>query len=205
MVPAIPASLDEWRQCVADLMQRQARNIGDREQLAQQRRGLDLSAARGDPRAQRKVAQYSTQDAVLADEARNIEAALERGHREIAAAEATAAAVARATARDRYRRHLDDRLALVAGIEDALRQIVPQLSALEAATRDIEASHQALGGARATLPPLAAEAVGGRLAEFMAGIGFSHFLPIARPEIRPAIASWVEAEALAQRNYQLGD
>lgn len=204
-MPAIPANLNGWRQCVADLLRRQARNASERDRLTELRRSLGLSAVQGDPRAQRKVAQYAAQAAALSEEASSIEAALERGQREIAAAESAAAAAARTAAQDRFRQQLADRLELVADVETTLRGIVPKLAALEAATRSIEAMHASLGGARATLPPLAAEAVGGRLAEFMTGIGFAQHLPLARPEIRPAIASWVEAEALAQRNYHLGD
>jgi hypothetical protein len=122
---------------------------------------------------------------------------------EISAAEAGAALDARSAELAQYGEKLARRLALIDEIEQRVQVLAPLLAKLGALTAEIETTHAKLGGARPILPPLAQEAVGGRLAEFMAGNGFADWLPLPQPEIRPPLASWAAAERDVQEAYRL--
>lgn len=198
---AVPANLAGWRACAAGLCAKQAEQAAERTDLATRRQMLALAAATGDSRAQKRIEQLAMREQALDISAANVAQALERAEREITAAEAALIAEDRVAALELHAQRLTARLALVAAIEQRLQELTPLLASLGIATRDLTQSHLALGGASASLPPLATEAVGGRLAEFMTGIGFADWLPLARPEIRPALASWLEAETTAQGNY----
>jgi hypothetical protein len=200
---ALPASPAEWRACAANLRARQAENDAERTRLAKQREALGLAAATGDGRAQKRVQMLAGREQALALDAMNIAQGLAHAEITIARNAADQATLERREAILHHQAMLASRLSLIAEIERALRSVTPLLAQLAAATHRIEESHLALGGERPTLPPLAQEAVGGRLAEFMTGIGFASWLPLARPEIRPAIQSWAEAERAAQASYAL--
>ncbi len=122
---------------------------------------------------------------------------------EIEAEEGRAAAKARAVAVKAHHARLEKRLALVEEIEQRLRAVTPLMAQLATHSGEIEQAHAALGGVRPFLPPLAQDAVGGRLAEFMTGCGFADWLPLARPEFRPALDSWAKAERESQEAYRL--
>lgn len=199
----VPTDLAGWRACAADLRGRQASQADERAQLATRRQTFVLAAATGDGRAQKRIEQLAAREQALNLESANLAQALERAEAEIAAAEALLVTQDRAKALITYDQKLAARLTLVAAVERQLREMTPMLAALGEATRDVVQSHLALGGAPSSLPVLAPEVVGGRLAEFMTGIGFADWLPLARPEIRPAMASWAEMEALAQESYRL--
>lgn len=198
-----PATLDGWRQCAADLQQRQHANHGERQQLAQKRQAWALAAARGDTTAQRQIARLADREVSLQLVATSLDQGLAVAAQEIGSREALVAQENREAAIVAFRGKLSARLALVATIEQQIRDIAPLLGELATVTAEIEETHASLGGERSVLPPLAQESVGGRLAEFMAGRGFADWLPVARPEIRPAIGSWIEAEQAAQKSYQL--
>lgn len=200
---ATPIDLAGWRACAADLHKRQAQQADERGALAERRQMFVLAAARGDTRAQKRIEQLAGRELVLDLESQNLSQALARAQAEIAAAEALQQREDRADAVRQHEAHLAARLNLVADIERHLREISPKLAALSEATRDVMLGHLALGGTPASLPTLASETVGGRLAEFMTGIGFADWLPLARPEIRPAMKSWAEAEAAAQESYRI--
>lgn len=204
MTPAgVPGDLAGWLACAADLRAKQIDQAAERADLGVRRQVLALAAATGDGRAQKRIEQLAARGAALDLSAANLAAALERAGSEIAAAEADLAREARTEALAQHEQRRTDRLGLVAAIEQRLQEMAPLLDALGHSTRELIASHAALGGASTPLPPLASEAVGGRLAEFMTGIGFADWLPLARPEIRPALASWLEAEAAAQESYAI--
>ena len=171
--------------------------------LATRRQMFVLPAATGDGRAQKRIEQLAAREQALDLESLNLSQALDRAESEIAAGEASLVREDRIDALQRHDARLADRLTLVAAIERHLHEMTPLLAALGEATRDVAQSHLALGGTPAALPALASEMVGGRLAEFMTGIGFADWLPLARPEIRPPLASWAEAEAEAQEDYAI--
>lgn len=198
---ALPTDLAGWQACAADLRARQSAQIAEQAHLATRRQMLALAAATGDGRARKQIEQLAARQQALDLGAASTVQALERAAVEIAAAEAELIAKDRTRALTDHGKCLVDRLALVETIEQRLREIAPLLVELHAATRAVALSHLALGGERGALPPLAPETVGGRLSEFMAGIGFAEWLPLARPEIRPALTSWVAAESLAQESY----
>ncbi|MDY0872518.1 hypothetical protein [Dongia rigui] len=199
----VPRDLAGWLSCAADLRAKQADQAAERADIAMRRQVLALAAATGDGRAQKRVEQLAARVQALDLSAANVAAALEHAGTAIAAAEADLAREARIEALARHEKRRTERLALIATIEQRLQEMAPLLDALGHSTHDLVASHAGLGGAAAPLPPLAFEAVGGRLAEFMTGIGFAQWLPLARPEIRPPLASWLEAEAAAQESYAI--
>jgi len=198
---AVPDSLAGWHACAADLRSRQTEQEAERAHLATRRQMLALAAATGDGRAQKKIEQLVAREQILAVNAVSLNQALERATAEIAAQEATILAEGRTKAIAALDARLAARLVLVAEIEQRLSEIVPLLTSLGRETHAVTAGHLALGASRTSLPPLATEAIGGRLAEFMAGIGFADWLPLARPEIRPALDSWIDAERTAQMSY----
>jgi hypothetical protein len=196
-----PTDLAGWLACAADLRLKQATLAAERTHLATRRQMLALAAATGDSRAQKRIEQLAAQWQALDLSTISAAQALEHADLEIAAAEAALAARERTEAVKNHQQQLTARLALVATIEGRLQEIAPLLNALGETTRALTENHLALGGLRSTVPPLAPEAVGGRLSEFMVGLGFADWLPLARPEIRPALVSWIDAEALAQESY----
>ena len=200
---AQPVTLKDWRHCEADLRQRYEANAAERDRIAVLRQALALNAARGDASAQKKITRLAARAADLALAAVSLDQGLAVAAQEIGIWETRAAMAARAADCAQLHDKLAARLALVTEAERQIRAVVPLLDHLAALTGEIEQAHAALGGQRPVLPPLAQEAVGGRLAEFMAGSGFAAWLPLARPEIRPALASWVAAEQDIQKSYHL--
>jgi hypothetical protein len=200
---SLPGDLAGWLACAADLRTKQSEQASERAHLATRRQLLALAAATGDARAQKRIEQLAAREQALDLSAANFAEALQRTGTEIAAAEAALVARARAEALAQYDQRCQDRLALIGAMEQRLLEMAPLLRALSDSTRELIESHAALGGKSVPLPPLASEAVGGRLAEFMTGIGFADWLPLARPEIRPALASWSEAESAAQQSYAI--
>lgn len=200
---AQPATLENWRHCEADLRQRHQANAAEHDRIAMLRQALALDAARGDAGAQKKITRLVARAADLSLAAITLDQGLAVAVQEIGTWEARAAAAVRVADHAQLHDKLAARLALVAEVERQIRALVPLLDRLAALTGEIEQAHAALGGQRPVLPPLAQEAVGGRLAEFMAGSGFAAWLPLARPEIRPALASWVAAEQDIQKSYHL--
>nr|WP_298688980.1 hypothetical protein [uncultured Dongia sp.] len=199
----MPESLIDWRACAADLHQKQQENSAEANRLALLRQELALPAARGDMTARKRIARLAAEENGLQLCAASLTQGLAVVAQEISTAEAGAAEDARSAELAQYAQQLTHRLTLIDEIERRVRAIAPLLARLGDLTTEIETAHAALGGARPILPPLAQEAVGGRLAEFMAGGGFAAWLPLPRPEIRPALASWVAAERDVQEAYQL--
>ena len=198
-----PATLEGWRQCAADLQQRHQANDAERQRLARKRQESALAAARGDTAAQRQISRLAEREASLALVATSLGQGMAVAAQEIGSWEARAVHENRQAGIAALRDKLAERLALVAVIERQVRDIAPLLDQLAAITAEIDQAHASLGGARPVLPPLTRESVGGRLAEFMAGCGFADWLPVVRPEVRPAIGSWLEAERIVQQYYQL--
>jgi len=198
-----PSALSGWRACEAELRQKQESNAAARDRLIQQRQESALAASRGDADAGKRMAALAGEEAVLHLAAQSLDLGLRAVAQEIAAEEGRAAAKARAGAVREHGAKLGKRIALVEEIERRLRAVTPLLAQLATLTGEIERAYAALGGARPFLPPLAQEAVGGRLAEFMTGCGFAAWLPLARPEFRPALESWAKAEREIQEAYRL--
>ncbi|MBK8159436.1 MAG: hypothetical protein IPK59_11955 [Rhodospirillaceae bacterium] len=192
-----------WRACEAELRQKQESNAAARDRVIQQRQESALAASRGDADAGKRMADLASEEAVLHLAAQCLDLGLRAVAQEIDAEEMRAAAKARARAVKAHGAKLAKRIALVEEIEQRLRAVTPLLAQLATLTGEIERAHAALGGARPFLPPLAQEAVGGRLAEFMTGCGFAAWLPLARPEFRPALGSWAKAEREIQETYRL--
>jgi hypothetical protein len=199
----MPETLVGWRACAADLCQKQQENAAEADRLALLRQELALPAACGDMAARKRVARLAADERALQLCAANLTQGLAIVAQEISTAEAGAAEDARGAELQQYHLQLAHRLTLIDEIEQRVRALAPLLARLGDLTAEIEAAHAALGGVRPILPPLAQEAVGGRLAEFMAGSGFAAWLPLPRPEIRPALASWVAAERHVQETYRL--
>ncbi len=197
----VPTDLAGWHACATKLRNRQVEQADERDHLATRRQMFVLAAATGDGRAQKRIEQLAAREQALNLESLNLSQALARAESEIATGEASLVREDRIGALQQHEARLAARLMLVAAIERHLHEMTPLLAALGEATRDVAQSHLALGGTPTSLPALAAEMVGGRLAEFMSGIGFADWLPLARPEIRPALVSWSEAEASAQESY----
>lgn len=198
-----PITLEGWHQCAADLQRRHQANHVERDRIVQKRQASALAAARGDGTAQKEIARLAERDANLHLIASSLEQGLAIATQEIDSCEAQVAQENRLDDLAAFQEKLAARLVLVADIEAHVRIMAPLLKRLAAITTEIEREHAVLGGARPILPPLAQETVGGRLAEFMAGCGFADWLPVVRPEIRPAIASWLDAEQIVQQSYQL--
>lgn len=198
-----PRNVTEWQACLKGLKAKQAKQTTERANLTERRQMLALAAAIGNTTAQKRIEQLAARERVLDVELVSLNQALAHAQAEIAAAEAAAVVEARNTALKHHEDILSARLKLVVVLEQRLLDMKPLLEALRDATRDVTESHYKLGGAHEILPPLALEAVGGRLCEFMAGIGFENWLPLARPEIRPASTSWHRAESVAQEHYHV--
>lgn len=201
----LPTTLEGWRTCEAELRKSREKAENEGHGLARQRQDAALAAARGDAAAQRRIARLVDREGSLRLTVANLDQGLLVAAQAIGTLEARGHQDARAADLSSYQGKLADRLALVAGIERSFRDIAPLLNQLAVKTREIDETHLALGGARPILPPLAQEAVGGRLAEFLAGCGFGDWLPVLRPEVRPAITSWHEAEQAVQDSYRLAD
>jgi hypothetical protein len=200
---APPVGLDAWRSCKAELDQRLQDNGAARDQVSRQRQHMLLAAARGNPDVQRQLQQLTERDGRLLMAATLTGEALALATREIAAAEAEGLGAARAEALAALDRQLRQRLVLVAEVERAIDALRLALEQLGAAGAEITERHHAIGGQRRFLPPLGQEAAGGRLAEYISGLGLDCWLPLPRPEARPPISSLVAAEAAAQESYRL--
>jgi hypothetical protein len=198
-----PSTLAGWRACEAELRQKQEGNAAARDRLIQQRHESALAASRGDADANRRMAELAAEEALLQLAAQSLDLGQRAVAQEIEAEEGRAAAKAWAVAVKAHHARLEKRLALVEEIEQRLRAVTPLMAQLATHSGEIEQAHAALGGVRPFLPPLAQDAVGGRLAEFMTGCGFADWLPLARPEFRPALDSWAKAERESQEAYRL--
>ena len=197
-----PVTLEGWQQCAADLQRRHQANDAERGQIVRKREESALAAAQGDTNAQKQIAKLAGREAGLNLISASLSQGLAIAAQEIGAREAQIVQENRLADLAGFREKLAARLVLVTEIESQVRDMAPLLQRLAAMTAEIEQTYNSLGGVRLTLPPLAQEAVGGRLAEFMAGSGFAEWLPVVRPEIRPAITSWSEAEQVVQQSYQ---
>lgn len=200
---AQPATLAGWRECEADLRRRHRANDAERAGIAARRQESALAAARGDLGAQKRITRLAARETDLLLTAASLDQGLAVAAQEIGVLEVHAAQAMRAAGVAQLDEKLTARLTLVAEIEKRIREMAPLLDRLADMTGEIEQAHALLGGRRHILPPLAQEAVGGRLAEFMAGSGFGAWLPLARPEFRPALASWAAAEQGIQESYHL--
>lgn len=198
-----PVTLDGWRQCAADLHRRHQALEAERTQIVGDRQNVALAAARGDAIAQRQIAKLAGREAHLHLVSTSLDHGLAVAAQEIDSHEAQAAQENREIALSKFRDKLDARLMLVGELESRILAMAPLLGQLAEITLEIGGLHASLGGTRHIIPPLAQEAVGGRLSEFMAGRGFADWLPVVRPEVRPAIASWLEAEQAVQQSYQI--
>lgn len=190
-----------WHERAAQLRARRAATDRELQSLETARQTEVLAAMLGDTAAQRRLDRARDRGALLADQAAALDQAVALAEAEIARLDAAMAEAAAAAERDRLADLLAARLAVVAKIEQALRDLLTALRQVEALGSEIDRHHAALGGARQVLPPLAPEATGGRLAEFMAGLGYGDFLPLPRPESRAPIASIAAAEEAAQSVY----
>ncbi|WP_374374834.1 hypothetical protein [Dongia sp.] len=183
------------------LRQRRSEIVAELSDNGHQQQAQALKAALGDAQAKRGFERLLGRGAELAAQAAALDTAMLEIDATIMSAEAAAmqASHVRRTAElaDLQRRRL-----LLAGEIDAnLRKLLPLVARFINEASEIERRHQSLGGARLILAPLSAEMVKGRLAEFMAGLGYDAFLPLIRPEARPALMSLHEAEAAAQATY----
>ncbi len=201
--PAMPQSLAEWKLCAKDLEAKQQGNRAARQRVAEQREAVSLRAMRGDAAARRKLAELAGEAATLSREAEALEAGMRSSALAIAEAERAEAERARVAKLERYATLLSERLELVGRIEQFLIGLSPMLDALDDKSQQVEGFYQQLGGSPQLMAPLSRENIGGRLAEFIAGTGLGAWLPLAKPEIRPAISSLVDAEEAAQRRYRL--
>lgn len=174
------------------------------ETLAGENRHLSLQAALGDRAAARRLTRQQTRANSLASQLTALDAALAQA----TSNQEAAASATRAQQRADQKRHLDSLLQrrrdLSAEIDAALRCLALQITALDAAAAEIGSLGPDQRFAVSAFNPLGREATGGRLAEFMAGIGFDAWLPLSRPEVRPAIADLAAAEQAAQGIFRAG-
>jgi hypothetical protein len=186
------------------LVARRAEIASTLEGLAGDNRNLALQAALGDQAAARRLTRHQARANSLASQLTALDAALAQA----ASNEEAAASASRAQQRADQKRHLDSllhrRRDLSAEIDAALRRLALQIAALDAASAEIGSRGHDQRFAVSAFNPLGREATGGRLAEFMAGIGFDAWLPLSRPEIRPAIADLAAAEQAAQGIFRAG-
>lgn len=164
-----------------------------------------LAAALADGPARRGLDRLIARGGELAAQIAALDVAIVSAEANEAAAGAAEAVVARRIVLDELRRQLAERLELATTIDTELQGLKMRLSRYLALSAEIVASHSALTGGRLRDDPLLPEAIGGRLAEVMAGLGFDAWLPLARPEIRAAQQSLRAAETVAQRAYQLSN
>lgn len=166
--------------------------------LAGENHNLALQAALGDRAASRRLTRHQARANGLTDQLAALDAALALA----AGAHDAAATAAREEQRADQKRRLDGLLQrrrdLSVGIDASLRRLAVELAALDAAAAEIGSLGHDQRFAVSAFNPLGREATGGRLAEFMAGIGYDAWLPLSRPEIRPAIADLAAAEQAAQ-------
>lgn len=174
------------------------------DDLAGEGRHLALQAALGDRAASRRLTRHQARSTSLSTQLAALDEALARTAIEKDAADAVARAKQRSDQKHRLAGLLQRRLDLSTGIDAALRRLVVQIAALDAAAAEIGSAGCEMGFTVSAFHPLGREATGGRLAEFMAGIGFDAWLPLSRPEIRPAIADLPAAEKTAQGIFCAG-
>jgi hypothetical protein len=187
----IPADLRERREVLA-------RELADSD-VARGR--LALAAALGDSAGRRGLDRLLARGSELAAQISALDTAIAAAEAERRAAAAAEAAAQRRIDGQHLRRLLAERLEMATAIDGELRRLRGRLSRFAIIGAEVEARHAALTGAGLRDDPLRAEAVGGRLAEVMAGLGFDAWLPLARPEIRPALDSLRAAESVAQLAY----
>jgi hypothetical protein len=197
-------SVAALREKAGQLLARRAEIAGEIGENAQQRQTQALKAALGDIQAKRGFDRILGRGAELAAQAAALDDALRAADTEIAVAEAEAARVMAQQMSMELTAHCAARLVLAGDIERRLQDLLPMVMRLGASASEIERRHRELGGVQRILTPLSPDAVAGRLAEFMAGLGYDAWLPLARPESRPALASLQAAEALAQVHYHIG-
>lgn len=169
--------------------------------LAGEGRDLALQAALGDRAAARRSARHQARETALSVQLAAIDHALADAAGTDGARDAAAAAARRAQQERAIASLLRKRLDATAKIEAGLRQLIVEIAALDAAGVALAEAGRDFDRV-AFLSPLGREATGGRLAEFMAGIGYDSWLPLARPEIRPAIADLAAAERAAQQAWR---
>jgi multidrug efflux pump subunit AcrA (membrane-fusion protein) len=162
---------------------------------------MALKSALDEATPPRGFEQVAGRAVLLAAQAAALDQALANADVEVGQAETMAEMDRQVAERRAVRANLEERLQLAGDIEAALRALLPKVAAFSALGSRIERCAGVLDGHARILPPLAPEAAGGRLAEFMAGLGFGAWLPLIRPETRPAIAALKEAEAALQRPY----
>lgn len=186
---------------VSFLRRRRAEIATELNDNCQQQQAQALKAALGDPQAKRGFDRILGRGAELAAQAAALDAAALDTDAAIMAAEVEEIRASN----NRRAAELEDlrhrRLLLVGEVEGGLRQLLPLLARFIESANEIEQRHLALGGEHRIVAPLSAEAVKGRLAEFMAGLGYDTFLPLVRPEARRALTSLHAAEASAQAKY----
>lgn len=170
-----------------------------------------LRAALGDAAARPETEAALAKSALLAAEAAALDRAIAADRAAGEAAAARAAAIAGRRAAEMVEAQLAERLRVAGEVERLARRLfaqVERLGGLGAAIDDaIDGKFGAaqLDGeipARRFQAPLGAAAIGGRLAEFMAGLGFDAFLPLPRPETRAPIDALRAAEAAEQEPYR---
>lgn len=162
---------------------------------------MALKSALEDATPPRGFEQLAGRAMLLAAQATALDQAIADADAAVSQAEAAAEMARQAAERKAVRAHLQERLQLAGDIEAALRALLPKLAAFSDLGSRIERRASVLEGHPRILPALAPEAAGGRLAEFMAGIGFGAWLPLTRPETRPALAALKEGEEALQRPY----
>ncbi|TDQ82513.1 hypothetical protein A8950_2336 [Dongia mobilis] len=175
-----------------------------------------LRAALGDAAARTLTEAALAKAALLAAEAAALDRAIAADRAAGEAAAARTAAIAGRRAAKMVEAQLAERLRVAGEVERLARRLfaqVERLGGLGAAIDDAidgNAGAQRLGAAalegeipaRRFQAPLGMAATGGRLAEFMAGLGFDAFLPLPRPETRAPIDALRAAEASAQEPYR---
>jgi hypothetical protein len=174
-----------------------------------------LRAALGDAAARTEAAAALARSALLAAEAAALDRAIASDAAAGEAAAARAATIARRRAAEAILAQLIERVRVAGEVERLARRLFDRMEHLGRLGRSIDLAVEAAtdgkgGGAaldgeipeRRFQAPLGGAAIGGRLAEFMAGLGFDAFLPLPRPETRAPIDALRAAEAAAQEPYR---
>lgn len=187
----------------AQLLDRRAALARELDETDVARGRLALAAALGDQAGKRGLDRLLARGGEIEAQIAALDAALAAAEAERLAAAAAQAAAERRIDAQHLQRLLAERLEMAAVIDGDLRGLRGRLARFAAIGAEISARHGALSGARLREDPLRAEAMGGRLAEVMVGLGFDAWLPLARPEIRPPQDSLRAAESIAQRAYAI--
>lgn len=186
---------------VAALRERHAAILAGQQENDAACEAAALKVALGDTAAQRGFEQMVSRGALLAAQATALSQAMAAADAAIAGAEASAADDRAAAERKAVLALLQQRLQAADEIEAMLRALLPKIVAYGDLGTRIERCAATQIGRTGFLPMLAQEAAAGRLAEFMAGLGFGAWLPLTRPETRPAIAALKETEEALQGPY----